>query len=520
MKNITYSIRFIIVLIGLIISINSFSQSDTKVQHIQSDVTRNGSSTNGFTPVSSLNNAFSLANNNRKSNAGRSDLNAGNLAGRDVSGARRLTGTNTLSYYRDNNSLNTDMRFSSSIWEYTGLPGGDNEFIVRGRYVVTLNGGTNNVTTGLTGITNANKCIPFITGILNNSAGSDADSGTAIAYLENATTLRVQKGSNANNVTVYITVVEFTGNNWNVLHGDASSANDTGSISLKTNSDASGATTSVNNWDNAVIFTHHRGDMADNGTNEGLDDNWPLTTPGSLSTVDWEFDGGHSGNARQFVHVLENASLNVTRYQDTSNSDGETTINIGSAGLTSINQALIVGTSITNGGGTAYGRGWRNYYLKSTAEAAHWSHRSGNSMQHEIQIVDLIGLTAPINCATLINTFPYTESFETGIGDWTQDTTDDFDWTRNSGNTPSGGTGPSGASSGTWYIFTEASGTNRNRIAILESPCFDLSTAINPEFSFAYHMNGVSMGSLKLEISLNDGLTYSTLWSQSGPDQS
>ncbi len=45
---------------------------------------------------------------------------------------------------------------------------------------------------------------------MNNTTNDDADSGTAIAYLENATTLRVQKGSNGNNVTVYVPVVEFT----------------------------------------------------------------------------------------------------------------------------------------------------------------------------------------------------------------------------------------------------------------------------------------------------------------------
>ena len=76
---------------------------------------------------------------------------------------------------------------------------------------IPLNGGTNSDTEILTGITNANDCIPFITGIINNSTTDDADSGTAIAYLENATTLRIEKGSNANDVTVYVTLVEFTG---------------------------------------------------------------------------------------------------------------------------------------------------------------------------------------------------------------------------------------------------------------------------------------------------------------------
>ena len=57
---------------------------------------------------------------------------------------------------------------------------------------------------------------------------------------------------------------------------------------------------------------------------------------------------------------------------------------------------LIVGSSISSGTGSAYARGWRNYYLNSNIQAAHWSHRSGNTMNHEIQIIDLSGLfTSP-----------------------------------------------------------------------------------------------------------------------------
>ena len=52
-------------------------------------------------------------------------------------------------------------------------------------------------------------------------------------------------------------------------------------------------------------------------------------------------------------------------------------------------------------------------------------------------------------------TLPYTESFEDGLGDFTQDTADDFNWTRNSGATPSSFTGPNSAASGTYYMYTE-----------------------------------------------------------------
>lgn len=119
------------------------------------------------------------------------------------------------------------------------------------------------------------------------------------------------------------------------------------------------------------------------------------------------------------------------------------------------------------------------------------------------------------SCDVLINTYPYQTGFESGFGDWEQETGDDIDWTRRSGSTPSRNTGPSSAFEGSFYIYTEASG-NQNRTAILNSPCFDLDGLSNPEVSFAYHMYGNDMGTLKLEVSVNNGNSWTTLWSRSG----
>lgn len=115
---------------------------------------------------------------------------------------------------------------------------------------------------------------------------------------------------------------------------------------------------------------------------------------------------------------------------------------------------------------------------------------------------------------TLVDTFPYSESFETDLGDWYQDTGDNFDWTRNSGGTPTNSTGPSSASNGTWYIYTETTGNSGS--AILNSPCFDLNNKSSASFSFDYSMYGNQMGTLTLQISTNDGSSWSNLWTQSG----
>ena len=126
----------------------------------------------------------------------------------------------------------------------------------------------------------------------------------------------------------------------------------------------------------------------------------------------------------------------------------------------------------------------------------------------------------PVNCTNLVDTFPYSESFESSFGVWIQSTADDLDWTRDSSGTPSNNTGPSSAFDGTIYIYVEASGNGTgypNKRAILESPCFDLSDQTSASFDFNYHMYGSSdMGSIDLEVSLDGGDNWASIWNQTG----
>ncbi|WP_298239270.1 M14 family zinc carboxypeptidase [uncultured Algibacter sp.] len=147
--------------------------------------------------------------------------------------------------------------------------------------------------------------------------------------------------------------------------------------------------------------------------------------------------------------------------------------------------------------------------------------QSGNSTYNPATDVDQsFEVTVQPPCSgTIVSTFPYTESFEGtgsgGLGDWTQDTGDNFDWTINSGSTPSGSTGPSSASNGTYYIYTEAQNQGNNS-AIINSPCINLSSSSSSSLSFDYSMYGADIGSLTLEVSTNDGNDWNTLWTLSG----
>lgn len=115
-----------------------------------------------------------------------------------------------------------------------------------------------------------------------------------------------------------------------------------------------------------------------------------------------------------------------------------------------------------------------------------------------------------------VDAFPYSESFESGLGQWKQSTSDDINWTRDSGGTPSDNTGPSTGSDGSYYMYVEASNPNfPSKTATLLSPCFDISALNSPTFKFDYHMYGSQINNLKLEVSTN-GSTWTQVFTKSG----
>lgn len=118
---------------------------------------------------------------------------------------------------------------------------------------------------------------------------------------------------------------------------------------------------------------------------------------------------------------------------------------------------------------------------------------------------------AGLLCTSTIVNFPYYESFEDPNNLWLNaDSTDHFNWTRHSGGTPSTNTGPGSAFDGTYYNYIEATGIPGYSKAVLDGPCFDLSSVTEADFIFYYHMYGADMGTLNL-LATTDGANYSCL---------
>ena len=183
-------------------------------------------------------------------------------------------------------------------------------------------------------------------------------------------------------------------------------------------------------------------------------------------------------------------------------------------------------TSIWNESGNK-GNSWQTVNINLSAYVGggiqlRFNRFVGSTWQADIAIDDVSLIDEEIiieSCSGGITAYPYTESYENTLGGWTQSTADDINWTVDANGTPSSGTGPSSAITGSYYIYVEASGSAGypNKRAIINSPCYDLTSAVSPTFSFNYHMYGSSdMGTIALEASNDNGLSWTLLWSESG----
>lgn len=136
-------------------------------------------------------------------------------------------------------------------------------------------------------------------------------------------------------------------------------------------------------------------------------------------------------------------------------------------------------------------------------------------------------------CTAIIATTanPYIENFETFTPTldferencWeatfvTSNTFSEYDWNvTGTGTTPSAGTGPNAANSGTKYFYTETLGNNGDT-ATLFSPLINIDGLTNPSVQFFYHLFGANMGNLSVDV--YDGTTWQTgLFTSSGQVQ-
>lgn len=128
-----------------------------------------------------------------------------------------------------------------------------------------------------------------------------------------------------------------------------------------------------------------------------------------------------------------------------------------------------------------------------------------------------------------ISTFPSNEAFTgatvgtpgTLVNNWSNLAGDDLEWWVDANGTPTANTGPIGDHTtlntvGKYmYVSAAAAGATPGRTAILQSPCYDLSTITTPYLTFWYHLDGSQQGTLAVDLNVN-GTIVSNVWSVSG----
>ena len=129
-------------------------------------------------------------------------------------------------------------------------------------------------------------------------------------------------------------------------------------------------------------------------------------------------------------------------------------------------------------------------------------------------------VSVDITNETAISVLPFVEDFESYtdgnnvFNEWVNTTNALELWEAEAGNTSSTLTGPIGPNSGTLYAYLESTGSIAGDIATLQSPCIDLSGAVNPRLNFFYHMYGDGIGGLF--VTVDDGAGIDTVFSVIG----
>lgn len=109
----------------------------------------------------------------------------------------------------------------------------------------------------------------------------------------------------------------------------------------------------------------------------------------------------------------------------------------------------------------------------------------------------------------------YVEDFESGFGLWANAAGNKSNWERTTGSTPSSNTGPSGSTSGSYYVFIETSSSGSSVAGDVDSLEYTQADSVNISgIEFLLHQYGNAQGTLYLEGF--DGLAWVELWQSTG----
>jgi hypothetical protein len=376
---------------------------DITVYRYDVDVSSNGQ-TETITDVGDVTSAFVRIVGCSKHCSAGPTTSTSNAGPDDASVAVQLTDTDELTFYRQRGTV----KVMVEVWVYTGDPGGDYEFISRGRGSIT-NSGTSNTSSAISSVSDVDKCVPLHNGcIMNEASNSNFEYYPHYMYMDASKQVVVGRNNSGTSGTIYYDVVEFTGSAWSVGHAKSSSHDTNGTAftggEVVTMNEASigsgGSTFDVSDWATAMILDIT---MGGDSSETGLSDTMIHALPGTgTTTVRMTLDNTNSRNdSDAYCHIIQCDDMAVYRTTNTSISEGNGTYGTvtwpsGAPTTGGIDVLALEWSPGTNGEGTAHVRGAVHAMIRDNSgyEIRHWVHRSGNNVGVAYGVVDLSGLVS------------------------------------------------------------------------------------------------------------------------------
>ena len=339
--------------------------------------------------VGDLASAFVKINNTTRKGSAGPVGNSGNAGPRDAGRAAVLTATDTITFQGGHTSA---QKIMGEVWRYEGPDGGDHEFIVRGRYQIDLAAGVASADAAVAGIVSEANCVPIVSGVVNTSGSSntsDYDAATLGVRMDGAGNVEASRQSTGIAMSVYVTVVEFTGSSWTVASA-VSSSHDSAHEVVTLSED-------IGDWSTAFIEATGQGDTSETGLSDCYFHAIPEAATNQVRVEYQDGDGNARNDGTAYVYVIGHPDLVVTRGQNTNLAEGNnsygTPITIPGAaqGVDDSLQALewFVDTS---GVGTAHHRGALAARIVGD-QIQHWVHRQGNNINARYGVIDVSALT-------------------------------------------------------------------------------------------------------------------------------
>ncbi len=297
--------------------------SAIKVESFDQNVTTDGSTFALTNDVGDITSAFIRMNTGtRKTSAGPTGSLANTAPDVGTVGLV-LTDTNEVTVNRVNS---TAVKVMGEVWRYEGSVGGQHEFIVRDRVAINLSG--TDAVAAVSGVSNVDDVIPFVTGYtVNNGSTANWMDATIAAHMDDSGNVVVSRNNSGTAAVVYVDVVEFTGSAWTVCHGYSNAHNlAQQTITLNTDSDGvGGSTCDVNDWGTASII---EATMEGDTVETGISDTLALVRPGANTTsivFDVQQDAAARNNGEAWIHVLQNDDMVVNRASNADIAEGNGT---------------------------------------------------------------------------------------------------------------------------------------------------------------------------------------------------